>query len=79
MSSITKKGEFKALVWFWWIDKTLSANLVHLSDHEIGSIIPMVKQWWRSCWWWCHGEDQVLGLEKEEREKQKAQDKGEIW
>ena len=28
-------------------------------------------------WWWCHGNDQVLGLGKEEREKQKAQGKGE--
>jgi hypothetical protein len=25
-----------------------------------------------------HGDDQVLGLRKEEREKQKAQDKGDI-
>ena len=38
----------------------------------------MVEQWWRS-WWWCdHGDDQVFGLRKEEREK-KAQGKGEIW
>ena len=29
----------EAQVWFWWIDETLSANLVHLSDHEIGSTI----------------------------------------
>ena len=32
--------QLKALVWFWWIDETLSANLVYQSDHEIGSTIP---------------------------------------
>ena len=53
----------KALVWFWWIDETLSANLVYQSDHEIGSTIPsdeaMVKimmmvwwPWWSSAWIW---------------------------
>ena len=30
----------KALVWFWLIDETPSANLVYLSDYEIGSTIP---------------------------------------
>ena len=30
----------KALVWFWLIDKTLSANLVYQSNHEIGSTAP---------------------------------------
>ena len=30
----------KALVWFWWIDETLSANLVYQSDYEIGSTTP---------------------------------------
>ena len=45
----------KALVWFWLIDETLSANLVYQSDCEIGSIISsgeatvkiiiMVKPW----------------------------------
>ena len=30
----------KALVWFWLIDETLSANLVYQSDYEIGSITP---------------------------------------
>ena len=30
----------KALVWFWLIDETLSANLVYQSDHEIGSTTP---------------------------------------
>ena len=27
----------KALVWFWLIDETLSANLVYQCDYEIGS------------------------------------------
>ena len=30
----------KALVWFWLIDETLSANLVCQSDYEIGSTTP---------------------------------------
>ena len=30
----------KALVWFWWIDEILSANLVYQSDYEIGSTTP---------------------------------------
>ena len=33
----------KALVWFWVIDETLSANLVYQSDYEIGSTIPSVE------------------------------------
>ena len=32
--------QLNALVWFWLIDETLSANLVYQSDHEIGSTIP---------------------------------------
>ena len=40
LSSITKRGRLKALVWFWLIDETLSANLVYLSDYEIGSTTP---------------------------------------
>ena len=45
----------KALVWFWLIDETLSANLVYQSDYEIGSttssneammkIMMIVKAW----------------------------------
>ena len=46
----------KALVWFWLIDKTLSAYLVYQSDYMIGSTTPsgeanedhdmmMVKPW----------------------------------
>jgi hypothetical protein len=48
----------KALVWFWLIDETLSANLVYRSDYEIGSTTPsdeamtkimtMVMAWWWS-------------------------------
>ena len=34
----------KALVWFWLIDETLSANLVYKSGHEIGSTLQVVKQ-----------------------------------
>ena len=30
----------KALVWFWLIDETLSANLVYQDDFEIGSTTP---------------------------------------
>ena len=33
-------GQVKALVWFWLIDETLSANLVYQSDYEIGSTTP---------------------------------------
>ena len=45
----------KALVWFWLIDETLSANLVYQSNYEIGSttasdeavakIMTMVMAW----------------------------------
>ena len=34
------KVALKALVWFWLIDETLSANLVYQSDYEIGSTTP---------------------------------------
>ena len=30
----------KALVWFWLIDETLSANLVYQTDYEIGTTTP---------------------------------------
>ena len=33
----------KALVWFWLIDETLSANLVYQDDYEIGSTTPSDK------------------------------------
>ena len=41
---LPKREKFKALVWFWWINDTLSANLVYQSDHEIGSTFQVVKQ-----------------------------------
>ena len=37
---LPKKGRLKALVWFWLIDETLSANLVYQGDYEIGSTTP---------------------------------------
>ena len=37
---LPKMGRLKALVWFWLIDETLSANLVYQSDYEIGSTTP---------------------------------------
>ena len=55
---LPKMGKLKALVWFWLIDETLSANLVYQSGHKIGSTIPsneamtkimtMVMAWLRS-------------------------------
>ena len=30
----------KALVWFWLIDETLSANLVYQDNYEVGSTTP---------------------------------------
>ena len=35
-----REGSVKALVWFWLIDETLSANLVYQDDYEIGSTTP---------------------------------------
>ena len=65
----------KALVWFWWIDETLSANLVYQSDYEIDSTTPSDEA----------NEDhdmmmvmiKCLDLEKM-KEKQKTQGKDEI-
>ena len=37
---LPKRGRLKALVWFWLIDETLSANLVYQSDYEIGITTP---------------------------------------
>ena len=76
---LPKRERLEALALFWWIDETLSDNLVYQSDHEIGSTIPsggamvkiMVMVWWP---WWLSAR-----LGKEEREKQKAQGKGETW
>ena len=38
--SVSPCAYVKALVWFWLIDETLSANLVYQSDYEIGSTTP---------------------------------------
>ena len=35
-----RRDLLKALVWFWLIDETLSANLVYQDDYEIGSTTP---------------------------------------
>ena len=40
LSGTTCESLVKALVWFWLIDETLSANLVYQSDYEIGSTTP---------------------------------------
>ena len=69
----------KALVWFWWIDETLSANLVYQSDYEIGITTPSDEAMVKIMIMVMHGDDQMLGFGKEEREKQKAQGKGETW
>ena len=37
---VLTQHQVKALVWFWLIDETLSANLVYQSNHEIGSTTP---------------------------------------
>ena len=37
--------ELKALVWFWLIDKTISANLVYPSDEAMVKIMMMVMAW----------------------------------
>ena len=37
---LPKRWRLKALVWFWLIDETLSANLVYQGDYEIGSTTP---------------------------------------
>ena len=73
---LPKRGRLNALVWFWLIDETLSANLVYQSDHEIGSTIPSDEAMTKIMTMWWHGYDQRLELGKEEREKQKAQGKG---
>ena len=66
----------KALVWFWWIDETLSANLVYQSNHEICSTIPSGgANEDHDDGGDGHG-DQVLGLEK--KKEKRAQGKGEI-
>ena len=36
----TTMAQLKALVWFWLINETISANLVYQDDYEIGSTTP---------------------------------------
>ena len=43
VSSELEMAVMKALVWFWLIDETVSANLIYQSGHEIGSTIPSVE------------------------------------
>ena len=75
---LPKRERLKALVWFWLIDETLSANLVYQSDYEIGSTTPSDKAMAKIMTMVMHGDGQMLKLGKEEREKQKAQGKGKI-
>ena len=72
---LPKRGRLKALVWFWWIDETLSANLVYQSDHEIGSTIPSGGAIGED-----HDDgdghgDQVLGMEKKKEKNKKLKAK----
>ena len=40
LSAIFYFAHLKALVWFWLIDETLSANLIYQDDYEIGNTTP---------------------------------------
>ena len=61
----------KALVWFWLIDETLSANLVYQSNYEIGSTTPSDEanedHDMMMMMMMMDGDDHMLGLGKEER------------
>ena len=65
----------KALVWFWWIDKTLSANLVYQSDYKIGNTTPSDEAMVIMTWWWWHGDDQTLELGKRRKKNKKLKAK----
>ena len=65
----------KALVWFWWIDETLSVNLVYLSDHEIGSTNPSGEANEDHIDGGDGHGDQVLGLEKKKEKNKKLKAK----
>ena len=80
---LPKRGRLKALVWFWWIDETLSANLVYLSDHKIGSTIPSGEAMAKimtmvMAWWWSKGSNLEKKKEKNKRLKAKVQIVGAI-
>ena len=54
---LPKRRRLKALVWFWLIDETLSANLVYQDDYEIGSTTPSDEAMAKimttmMAWWW---------------------------
>ena len=65
----------KALVWFWWIDETLSANLVYLSNHEIGSSNPSGGANEDHVDGGDGHSDQLLGLEKKKEKNKKLKAK----
>ena len=71
----TTSLSLKALVWFWWIDETLSANLVNLSDHEIGSTNPSGGANEDHVDGGDGHGDQVLGLEKKKEKNKKLKEK----
>ena len=57
VENLEKRGRLKALVWFWLIDETLSANLVYQSDYKIGSTTPSDEAMAKimtmlMAWWW---------------------------
>ena len=70
-----KRGRLKALVWFWWIDETLSANLVYQSDYEIGSTNPSGGANEDQVDGGDGHGDQVLGLEKKKEKNKKLKAK----
>jgi hypothetical protein len=59
----------------WWIDETLSANLVYQVIMRYVALFQVMEQWWRS-WWWCGDHvDQVLSLEKKKEKNKKLKAK----
>ena len=77
---VVGNSSLKALVWFWLIDETLSANLVYQSDYEIGSTTPK---------WWSNGENhddgdgmvmiKCLDLEKKKEKNKKLKVKVKLF
>ena len=77
---MVKSGLLKTLVWFWWIDETLSANLVYQSKNEIGYA--------HSKWWSKMGMIMMVmamemikcsDLEKKKEKNKKTKGKGDFW